>query len=228
MTFIDPLAFQLFTLAFVSALLFYSGISDYLTYFKKGARTVYQYLKSQVLVLGVIGIVILGIGLWGELNWPLTTIVNGTNVLGAYNILFYDPYLMLGIVLVGFSASVMLNLNTRYIGLLAVITGALSVYYGVNAYSFGLTTEPLVTLLLYVAFGFTAILTFPITVFIDNMIINLHSSNKGPSKTNKLVGFQWKLIFTSFVLFLLFAAASTILALVVGGGALTQHLINPP
>ena len=229
MTFVNPLAFQIFTLAFVSAVLCYAGISDYLTYKKRGVHEAYQSLKAQALLLGVIGVVVLGIGLWGELNWPISTVVNGTNVLGAYNILFYDPYLMLGIVLVGFSASVMLRLNTRYVGLLAAMTGALSIYYSVNAYGLGLTKEPLTMLLLYVALGGTAILTFPVTIFIDSMVIG-PSNNSKASKDNrlKLISLPWKLAFGCFVLFLLFAAASAILALAIGGGALASHLANPP
>ncbi len=52
MTFVDTLAFQLFTLSFVSILRFYSRISDYLSYAKRGFWVVYQYLKAQALLLG--------------------------------------------------------------------------------------------------------------------------------------------------------------------------------
>lgn len=228
MTFVDPLAFQLFTLAFVSTLLFYAGISDYLAYIKKGFRMAYHYLRSQAMVLGAIGAVVLGVGLWGELSWPISTIVNGTNVLGAYNILFYDPYTMLGIVLVAFSACVMLKLSTRYVGLLAAMTGALSIYYGINAYTLGLTKEPFTMLLLYIALGGTAVMTFPVTIFIDRIIVEPALVNKNSRNSRRPISPVWKLAFMGFILFLLFAAASAILALAIGGGALQPHLANPP
>ena len=101
MTFVDVLAFQLFSLSFISVLLFYSGISDYWAYIKRGFHEAYRLLKAQAVLLGIMGIVVMLIGFWGETNWPITVLSSsGSNVLAAYNILFYNPYLMLGIVLV--------------------------------------------------------------------------------------------------------------------------------
>jgi hypothetical protein len=39
---------------------------------------------------------------------------------------------------------------------------------------------------------------------------------------------RWKLAFLGFVIFLLFYAASALIALAIGGGALAPHLANPP
>lgn len=228
MTFIDIIAFQLFSLAFVAALLFYSGVSDYLAYRKYGFKEAYRLLRSQATLLGIVGIIVIFIGLWGETTWPISTIVNGTNVLGPYNILFYDPYLMLGMVLVGFSACVLLGLNTKYSGLLAIMTGALSIYYGVNAYGLGLTKEPIVMLMLYIAFGITAIFTFPVTIFIDGIIIEPMQGVRPARSAKKLVKLPWKLAFIGFVIFLLFSATSAMIALAIGGGALAPHLASSP
>ncbi|MDE1855409.1 MAG: DUF981 family protein [Candidatus Micrarchaeota archaeon] len=228
MTFVDIIALQLFTLAFIAILLFYAGISAYWAYLKRGFREAYRQMRASAVVLAMLGVAVLVIGFWGDLTWPISTIVNGANVLGAYDILFYDPYLMLGVVLLGFSTSVLLRLNTRYAGLLALMIGALSIYYGVNAYGLGLTKEPMVMLLLYVAFGITGIFSFPFTLLIDRIIMEPLQGGTASKLTQKLVTLPWKFALASFVIFLLFSAISAILAIAIGGGALAPHLANPP
>lgn len=171
---------------------------------------------------------VLIIGFWGELTWPISVVSGGTNLMGAYNILFYDPYLMLGMVLVSFSGLVLLRLSTRYAGLLAAMTGALSIYYGINAYILGMTKVPIVMLFLYLALGLTAIFTFPVTILIDHIIMEPIMENKSDKVAPKPVTLMWKLAFAGFVIFLLFSAASAIMALTIGGGALAPHLASPP
>ncbi len=228
MTFVDPLAFQLFTLVFVSTLIFYSGITGYLTYSRRGPRATYQLLRAQAVPLGVVGVAIAAIGLWGEVTWPIAVEVNGTNVLGAYNILFYDPYLMLGFVLVAFAVSVEARFHTQYVGLLAGMTGALSIYYGIAAYQLNLTKEPLAMLALYVVLGGTALLTFPVTIFLDKMVMEPAQANSDAPDARQTLTLPWKVAFGGFVLFLLFAAISALVALTIGGGALSPHLASPP
>ena len=122
----------------------------------------------------------------------------------------------------------MLRLHTRYAGLLAIMTGALSIYYGINAYSLGLTKQPLITLLLYAVLGGTAVFTFPVTIFVDRIIMEPVQRGRDDKGARRLVTLPWKLAFAGFVFFLLFSAASAILALVIGGGALAPHLASPP
>jgi len=242
MTFVDTLAFQLFTLAFVSAILFYSGVIGYLTYRRFGPRRTYEHLKGTIVPLGMIGIVVTTIGMWGEIVWPLP---------GSYNILFFDPYLLLGAVLLGFALSVTFKVKTQYVGLMAAMTGALSIYYGYSAYQLGMTKEPLTMLFLYVALGGTAILTFPITIFIDRMVLEPLTTPVATPATSEApapasgsffpsvvpggfadadpqVALPWKVVFAGFSLFLLFAVGSAIIAIVIGNGALPAHLSSAP
>jgi len=237
MPFVDTLAFQLFTLAFVSGLLFYSGLVGYATYRKFGPRRTLDHLKAQAIPLGGIGLIIFSIGLWGEVVWPLP---------GSYNILFFDPYVLLGMVLLGFAVCVNTGRRTQYVGLLAAMTGLLSIYYGSYAKYDALTKEPLAMFLLYVALGLTAVFTFPVTLWIDRMILEPSStgtSAEGSTGTSTgaavhvAVGLmsgtvpvttQTKVLFAGFLLFLLFAAGSAIAALLVGGGALPSHLTYAP
>jgi putative membrane protein len=228
MTFVDTLAFQLFTLAFVSGLLFYSGLIGYVTYLKFGPRRTFEHLKAQAVPLGGLGVVVAAIGLWGEVVWPLP---------GSYNILFFDPYLLLGVVLIGFAISVGFRWRTQYVGLLAAMTGLLSIYYGANAYQLGLTKEPLAMFLLYVAMGGTAVFTFPVTLWIDRFIMTPVTStgttgeSAGDSSSPEAISAmtsQIKVLFGGFLVFLLFAAGSAIMALIIGGGALPSHLNYAP
>jgi len=242
MTFTDTLGFQLFTLAMVAGVLFYSGLIGYITYRRYGPGRTYEHLRGTAVPLGMLGVVVTSVGMWGEITWPLP---------GSYNILFFDPYVLLGVVLLGFSLSVVTRFKTQYIGLMAAMTGALSIYYGYSAYILNMTKEPMTMLFLYVALGGTAILTFPITVFIDRMVLApLTSPSAAPSATEASapvsgsifptisiramadvdppVTLPWKLVFTGFSLFLLFAVGSAILAIIIGGGAIPAHLASAP
>jgi putative membrane protein len=226
MTFVDTLAFQLFTLAFVSGLLFYSGVVGYVTYIRFGPKRTFEHLKGQAVPLGAIGVIIAAIGLWGEIVWPLP---------GPYNILFFDPYVLLGTVLIAFAMTVLFRWRTQYVGLLAAFTGLLSIYYGANAYNLSLTKEPLAMFLLYLAMGGTAVFTFPVTLWLDRFVIgpitSTDPSEGGPSSTATKIAqmsAEVKVLFGLFLVFLLFAAGSAIAALWIGGGALPQHLTAAP
>jgi len=226
MTFVDTLAFQLFTLAFVSGLLFYSGVVGYVTYLRHGPRRTFEHLRAQAIPLGGLGVIIASIGLWGEIVWPLP---------GSFNILFFDPYVLLGVVLLGFAVSVAFRWRTQYVGLLAMMVGLLSIYYGAEAYNLGLTKEPLAMFLLYVAMGGTAVFTFPVTLWLDRYVVTPLSASATPGEGTDTGGTkiaqmtaEVKVLFGLFLIFLLFAAGSAIAALWIGGGALPQHLTYAP
>lgn len=226
MTFVDTLAFQLFTLAFVSGLLFYSGVIGYIAYRRYGPGRTFDHLRAQAVPLAGLGVIIAAIGLWGEIVWPLP---------GSYNILFFDPYVLLGIILIGFAVSIAFHARTQYVGLLAAFTGLLSIYYGANAYNLGLTKEPFEMFLLYVAMGGTAIFTFPVTLWLDRFVVvptsPTPSPGEAPSTTPSgasAMTADVKVLFGLFLIFLLFAAGSAIMALIIGGGALSSHLTTAP
>lgn len=233
MTFVDTLAFQLFTLAFISGLLFYSGIIGYVTFRRFGPARTLEHLRGQAVPLGGMGFIVFAIGLWGEIVWPLP---------GSFNILFFDPYSLLGIVLIGYAISVNRGWRTQYVGFLAAMTGLLSIYYGASAYNLGLTKEPLAMFLLYVAMGGTAVFTFPVTLWIDRMVLTPvldaptapTGAGESPGTAGELAAVgnitpvQLKVLVGTFLFFLLFAAGSAIAALMIGGGALSSHLVSPP
>ena len=233
MTFVDTLAYQLFSLAFFSGLLFYSGVIGYVTYRRHGAARTLEHLQGMAVPLGGMGLIVFCVGIWGEVVWPLP---------GSYNILFFDPYSLLGIVLLGFAIAVNRSWRTQYVGFLAAMTGLLSIYYGATAYNLGLTKEPLAMFLLYVAMGGTAVFTFPVTLWIDRMVLtpvlesrkvssgaDAGTSDHGtPTPISSITTSQLKVLVGTFLFFLLFAAGSAIAALFIGGGALSSHLVSAP
>jgi hypothetical protein len=86
--------------------------------------------------------------------------------------------------------------------------------------------------LLYVALGGTAVFTFPVTLWIDRIILEPLSTagaaTAEPTGATPMLLAQTKVIFGGFLLFLLFAVGSAILAILIGGGALPQHLSYAP
>ncbi len=70
-----------------------------------------------------------------------------------------------------FAISVHKHFLTQYAGFLAGIVGIMSIYYGITACNPGLKKEQLIMLFLYLTLGGTALLTFPVTVFIDRMVV---------------------------------------------------------
>jgi putative membrane protein len=205
MVFIDDLALELLSIAFVGLLTLYMTVGAYIGYKKKGLKDLYEHIRPGIIPLAVLGVLILILGLFGETQWPLP---------GSYNILFYDPYVMLGLLLLGFTLSVIYRQKLHYVGLLSFAVGLTLIYYGVMGYNTGLTSSPLALLGLYVAFGLSGILAFPVTLMIDSFVAR-----------KARITFSWKFVMALFWIFLIL---STVLAAFIGTVALQQHLISPP
>ena len=123
MAFIDDLAFELFTLVFAGVILLYMTLGVYYDYSKKGERNLEEHMLSGVGPLAIVGIVMILMGLYSEMTWPLSL---GSAVPAAveakfqsYNILFYDPYMFAGIVIISYVISVKMKYKLQYVGILA-------------------------------------------------------------------------------------------------------------
>jgi putative membrane protein len=207
MVFIDDVALELLTIAFAGLLTLYMTIGAYWSYRKRGGDGIYDHIRSGIIPIAVIGTVILVLGLFGEMTWPLPA---------SYNTLFYDPYVMLGVILVGFTMSVAYRQKLHYVGLLSFVVGLMTIFYGVYGYTLGLTQSPLALLGLYLCFGLAGIFAFPATLIIDSMI---------EKRTMIRAALSWKLI---LILFWLSLLAATLLAALIGGVALPAHLLSAP
>ncbi len=203
MAFIDDLAFELFTLSLVGVVSVYLTGYAYLEY-RKGNSDVEQVMRPGAFILGIMGFIIVILGLDGEMTWPLP---------GSYNILFYDPYLLFGLVLLTVSLSILFKQKLQFSGILALFSGLIAIYYGINAYYDKMTASPIAMLGMYLAFGLTGFFTYPATLIYDLL----------PGKKN--VSKLWTVV---LVLFWIGLVTSSILAALTGIEAVPQHLLKAP
>ncbi|MFG1546067.1 MAG: DUF981 family protein [Thermoplasmataceae archaeon] len=203
MAFIDDLAMELFTLSLVGVVSIYLTGSVYIAY-RKGIKDIEEVLKPGVYPLGILGGIITIMGIYGEMTWPLP---------GSYNILFYDPYLIIGLILVIMAVSIAMKQKLQFTGILALFSGLIAIYYGANAYIDKMTSSPIAMLGLYIAFGLTGVFTYPTTLIYDML--------PGKAKVSKL----WTVV---LVIFWIGLVVSAVLAALTAIEAVPQHLLSPP
>ncbi|MCL5100875.1 MAG: DUF981 domain-containing protein [Candidatus Marsarchaeota archaeon] len=204
MAFIDNLAYSLFALSFAGFLLLYTISSMYLVYRKK-KKNFSEYLNSASIPIALLGAYILISGFWGQFAWPLP---------GSYNILFYDPFISFGIVLLSLAFSIRYNVRLEYTGFLGLMVGVMVLAYGFVGYNIGLTQAPIALLGLYFLYGLAGIFSYPVALIADRL--------PGLQK-NAWIG--WNALLVIFWLLLL---GASILAGFVGVSAVPQHLLTPP
>jgi putative membrane protein len=213
MGFVDELALELFFVAFTGFLMDYTVISIYRDYRARYVNksnsklSIESHLQSSVYMFAAISVFILVMGFYGEVTW---------NLPGAYNLLFYDPFIMLGIVSLGFVLSVKYNQKLQYVGLIALFMGLVLIEYGISGYNLGYTNSPLALLGLYTAFGIAGIFAYPTTLVMDKYREN--GSNKPLNK-------GWIIY---ILIFLVFLTLGSLLAAYIGGAAVPAHLAAPP
>ncbi len=202
---IDNLAFLLLSLGFVGFLTLYMTAGVYKEYRKRRRMDIYSTISGGILPLGALGVYLFIMGIVGQLTWPLP---------GSYNILFFDPLVGLGIVLIGFAYSVRTGIPMHYVGLLSLLLGVMVIYYGVEGFSIGLTQAPMALLGLFISFGLTGIFAFPVSLILD----------LEPGRTSK----HPKVWFLMLVLFWVFLFTASVLSYVIGALAVPGHLLTPP
>ena len=204
MVFVDDLALELFMLSLAGIVSLYTTGAAYRYYKSNGTKGIKDSMRSGAIPIGTLGAVMLILGLFGEIAWPLP---------GSYNILFYDPFMLISITLLGVAASLWTRQNMQYVGIFSMFAGLLAIYYGINAYLMKMTSSPLAMLGLYVAFGIAGVFTYPATLIYDRLPAKSKVSN----------------IYTSMlIVFWIFLLLASILAAVVGVAAIPQHLLTPP
>lgn len=203
--FIDDLAFELLALSLAALMIFYMTLSIYVGYRRTGDKDMESHLKPGMAPLAILGMVILALGLYGEFTWPVP---------GAFNILFYDMFTLVGIVIIAFAVSIRLGYKMQYVGLFAAYSGIIAIFYGARGYQLGLTADPTEMFLMYLAFGAVGILSYPVTLMIDRV----------PLKGNP----KWKGWTVILVLFWIAVLGALIASGVLGFGAVFQHLASPP
>lgn len=160
MVFVDDLGFELFTLPLISATLIYTILRAYYGC-KKDLASIRNYLQDGVVPIGALGALVLVMSLFNEFIWTLP---------GSYNILFYDVYTLLGLLLLIFAISIKMGYKLQITGFLGLLNGLITIFYGVVGYNLHMTLEPPVLLALYVLYGLTGIASYPLTLTLDNVM----------------------------------------------------------
>lgn len=210
MVYVDMLSIQLFTLTFAALLIFYTVVYSYLSIRKgKSIKELSEELKAASFPLFLLGMFMIITGLFGDFLYPLP---------GSYNMLFYDMYIMFGLIL--FSTSLAMYYKQpraeHYIGFFALMAGAVLLLYGVSGYNLGMTSSPLGLLGLYASFGLAGIFAYPF-MFLDAKYL----LGKGGKKINKSM-----LVFG--IIFLFFIICGAFIAAYIGGSSVPAHLANIP
>jgi uncharacterized membrane protein len=164
-TFIDDLALIEILLALVAAIFAYGGVLIWWAIRQNDPKGVRGILRGVSVPLGLSGGVALLLALWGEMTWPFLA----SDKLAGYNIFFFDPLVLLGLVLVAYAISIQLSAKLQYVGLFGLIAGGATAFYGWTGYtaSPAFTKDPFDTLLLYSGFAAAGIFAFPATIVLD-------------------------------------------------------------
>jgi uncharacterized membrane protein len=164
-TFIDDLALIEVLLLVTATIFVYGGVMAYLAMRRNDPAGVRSVLRGMAVPLGAVGAITLGLSVWGEMTWPFLA----SDGMAGYNIFFFDPLLLLAIVLVAFAATIYLSARLQYVGVLALVAGGVTAFYGYTGYtaSPAFTKDPFDTLLLYAGFAAAGIFALPATIAVD-------------------------------------------------------------
>lgn len=221
MVFIDELTFVMITLILVAVSVAYIVVVEALAYRRRGPKGLGVALRETAIPLIVMGLVVLVIGFWGMMTWPLP---------GSYNILFFDSYTLFGIIVLTFGFSIYLNFRLQYAGVLSLVAGFTIIAYGWRAYQLGLTTEPWAMFLIYLGFGATAILAFPVAIIADEWLHNRLEHLPEPPK-DKMGRPIYPISYPEAAIVLVFVIVILLSAVAVEGtlaNAIITHLNSPP
>ena len=203
MTYIDILTSQLFALGFMGLTLLYIVIHGIFLY-RKG-KSAEAAISSGAVPLALLGFYAFISSLYGQFTWPLP---------GSYNILYYDIFVLVGLLFIGGAWSIYKGMKIQYIGFLGFLLGIMSIIYGTNAYSLRLSQSPLGVLGLFLLFGISGILGWPLTIMVDRAEAKVKNKS-----------YAWILL---VILFSIFIFLASVVALYTASVALPMHLKSPP
>lgn len=218
MVFVDYLAFGLLSISVVSLLILYLTVDAYFRYRKTGDVHVEKFLNEGVMPLALFGGVIFILGFYSEIIWPLqiaTTNVAAAKAFAGYNILFFDPLFLMGIVVIAFALTVKFGYRMQSFGVLALFAGVAAIYYGYEGFTLNMSSAPSAMLLMYIAFGSVGILSYPITLLIDHMQTTSRPLIRG-----------WSMIL--FVLFWIAVIGAIASSGYIGFSAVGAHMASAP
>lgn len=204
MVFIDNVAYSLFLLSIAGFIVLYL-IVDVFWAFRKGKRDYTDILMGASVPLLLVGLYMVITGAYGQFTWPLP---------GSYNILFYDPMVSFGLVILSLAIAIRYKVRYDYVGFLGLLVGIMTLFYGVQGYSIGLTKVPAALLTLYVFFGIAGIFSYPVSLILERL----------PGlKRNPWAG--WYVCLAIFFFAMLMAV---LVSGYIAVSAIPAHLLSPP
>ncbi|MCY0859611.1 MAG: DUF981 family protein [Sulfolobaceae archaeon] len=206
MIFIDDLGFELFTLPLISATLIYTILRAYYNS-RSNVTEIRSYLLDGVIPVAGLGALVLVMALFNEFTWTLP---------GSYNILFYDVYALLGLSLLLFALAIKFGYKLQLVGFFALLSGLITIYYGIVGYRLGMTEEPPALLGLYVLYGLTGVFSYPMTLTIDRVTVA------------KVAGKDPKIWSWAIYLFVIFALLAGLLGAYIAIFTIPAHLAHAP
>ena len=221
MTFIDDLTLVLDLLILVTVAVFYTGFCVWFEARRRDTERAVSHLQGGAAILGLLGLGVGIIAVWGETTWPIPP------SFGGYDLFFFDALFLLALVLIAFAMLVWRGLPTHFAGIVALVAGSGIIYYGARGYLVGLTLEPLETFLMYLAFGAVGILALPATLYLDWFVVGPVNPKASPLPSGPTPDYPW-LWRLLLGLFLLAVVLAGVAAVIYGFTSAWAHLASPP
>ncbi len=194
---LENVDFLLFLLGAASAIIFYLTVVSFARYIKPEKVDMYKIVSGGIMPILIIGICMFLISAYIKVTMQMPE---------PYSYLILNPLMAASIVFMSFALVVWAKQEVHYVGLLALLTGLLTLYYGVAGYQLGITSVPTDFGILYASFGMVGILAFPVSLIMDIM--------PGMTKRHSRM---WGAYLTLFWVFLAIGIATAFLAIVFNG-----------
>jgi putative membrane protein len=184
--------------------LLYAAASMYLVHMR-GKKDYERHLEGASVPMLLIGGYLVVSGFAGQLTWPLP---------GSYNILFFDPLVAFGLVILAFALAIRYDVKLEYAGFFGLLVGIMAIIYGFQGYSLGLTQAPIALLLLYFFYGSAGVFSYPVSLVADRLPNH---------ESHRWIG--WRI---AIVLFCLALFAASVTSAYIGMSAIPGHLLSAP
>ncbi len=168
--FVDDLGLIVALILTAAAVFTYTSVRALFAIRRNDPAGLRAILRSSAVPVGILGAVSAFLGLFIETTWPFLL----SDGLGSYDIFFGDVVMLFAMVLIAYAVVAYLGLRLEYAGLLALIAGITTAWYGYWGYTtlvspgdLGLTKDPLETFLLYLAFAAAGFFAFPAALAVD-------------------------------------------------------------
>ena len=193
----ESVDFLLFLLGAASTIIFYLTVISFARYLKSRKVDMYEVVGGGAMPILVIGVCMFLISAYLKVTMQVSE---------PYTNIILNPIMAASIVFVAFALAVETRQEVHYAGLLAMLTGLLTIYYGIVGYQSGITSVPTNFGILYAAFGMVGIFAFPVSLIMDI----------APGMT-KRHSWAWGAYLTLFWVFLAIGIATAFLAIAFNG-----------